>query len=86
MSRSSRRETRSTSNSRERWKVVNPRIGEKNMPSRSSEVRGAPPLRRMIRLTSRLNPTSRSARRGSAGSVMIAVVALAKISASGARS
>jgi NAD(P)-dependent dehydrogenase (short-subunit alcohol dehydrogenase family) len=81
MSRSSSGVTRSTSNSRERSKVVVPRSEEKKTPSSSCEPRGSPPRRSMMRSTLRSKPRSGSSSRGSAGSVMTAVLLVAKSSA-----
>ena len=75
--------TRSTSNRRERSNVVVPWSSEKNTPSSSSEPRGLPPPCSMMRSASRANCFSRSRSRGSSGSVITAVLLVAKISASG---
>ena len=55
---------------------------EKNTPSSSSEPRARAPPSSMIRSTSRAKPFRRSCSRGSAGSVITAVLLVAKISAS----
>ena len=63
-----------------------PLVGEEKTPSSSCEPRGDPPPRSTIRSTSCAKPVSLSRRRGSSGSVITAVLLVAKISASGSRS
>ena len=77
---SSSSSSRSTSNTRERSNVVVP--SKKNTPSSSSDPRGRAPPSSMIRSTARSKPFRRSCSRGSAGSVITAVLLVAKISAS----
>ena len=86
MSCSSSSLTRSTSKRRERSNVVPPRSEEKNTPSSSCEPRGAPPPSSTIRVTRRAKSCRFARRRGSSGSVISAVLSVAKISASGCRS
>ena len=62
-----------------------PKSEEKKTPSSSSEPRGAAPPSRTIRVTTRAKRPSRSSSRGSSGSVITAVLLVAKISASGTR-
>ena len=79
MSCSSVAATRSTSKRRERSKVSS---SPKKTPSSSSEPRGRPPPSSTMRSTRWAKPFRRSSRRGSSGSVMTAVLSVAKISAS----
>src|SRR5262249_24857243 len=67
-------------NTRERSNVVVP--PSENTPSSRSEERTRPPPSSIRRLTSRSKPLSGSFSRGSAGSVITAVLLVAKISSS----